>query len=202
MREMKIRSAAEGARYHRDVGPRIYSDCPVQRPRIERSREFVAKALGHLSPGSRIVELGCGTADITGPFSEKGWIVTGIECNEKSVAIARERFPKMFLYNEEIGSIRIAPADLVVMCEVLEHLADPKAEVRHWLGIANAAVISHPIDEPLDSELSAGEHQWSFSEHDLEEWFELGGMKLKEQLIFPMGSYRIGLAYGVREVST
>lgn len=87
--------------------------------------------------------------------------------------------------------------DVVVLCEVLEHLPDPARVVQQWLPWSKASVISHPLDEEENCGLSAGDHQWSFSEQDFKSWFELGGHRLVHQEIFQMGGYKIIMGMGV-----
>lgn len=94
---------------------------------------------------------------------------------------------------------RIAIARGNIREALAEHLEDPTTLVRKWLPKCKAAVISHPLDEPLDSMLAAGDHCWSFSEADLLGWFAIGGYnEIRECATFSMGQYKIGIARGLR----
>ncbi len=194
MKVLRHRNAEEGLAVHTAVEPRIYSDDAVQRDRIERARRMVRDAMGTPYHAQRIIELGCGTLDICGPFSLLNE-VHGVECNPAAVAIAAERWP-----NAKLNALTLAPesSDIVVLCEFLEHVENPSEVVSGWLPLAKRSVISHPLDGDLTGDLSAGEHQWSFSMEDFLGWFELGGHKLVEHEVFRMGGYQIVMGRGER----
>jgi 2-polyprenyl-3-methyl-5-hydroxy-6-metoxy-1,4-benzoquinol methylase len=197
MRAMKSRTILESVNHHAGLGARVYADCGVQRVRIDKARKYLSDAISALQPGKlTIVELGCGCMDISGPLSSFHEVL-GVDCNPDAIKKARELYPKAVASVDVLEEIEPFPGDVLVLCEVLEHLNDPLAMVRKWLPKFKAAVISHPIDEPLDSGLSGGDHCWSVSEQDLRDWFTVGGYWLREAEIFPMGSYKIGLARGV-----
>lgn len=198
MRQMKARTVLEGIEHHAALGVRVYADCSVQKIRIEKSRHYLKMALLELGPGPKtIVELGCGVMDISGPLSTVHEVI-GVDCNPSAIAEAQKLYPEAVGSVSAIEDVEPIPCDVVVMCEVLEHLYDPTALVKKWLPSAKACVISHPLDEPLDSGLSAGDHCWSYTEDDLRNWFVLGGHNLCEGEKFQMGSYKIGIARGVK----
>lgn len=197
---MKARTPEEGALHHIYNPVRVYADCPVQSDRIQRARRVVSKALETMVPGGHktIVELGCGCLDISGPFSGNHEVI-GVECHADAVKKARELYPQATLSQGPLWLVNPFRADVVVLCEILEHLTYPVHLVEGWLPLAEASVISHPIDEELNSPTSGGDHCWSYSETDFKKWFELGGHNLLWHEIFQMGSYRIALGYGRRK---
>jgi trans-aconitate methyltransferase len=197
MKALKQRDAEAGLEFHREIVPRIYAGDEVQRHRIGRSREMVAWCIGadySRKRGLRIVELGCGTMDISGPFS-KAHTVYGVECNEEAVRIAAERWPDAHL---NVVSLQPESCDVLILCEFLEHIPDPLSLVKAWLPLAEQVVISHPLNGDLKEDLSGGEHQWSFDAADFERWFEIGGHKLIESEVFKMEGYDIILGRGQR----
>src|SRR6202008_415509 len=60
-------------------------------------------ALAHVSPGDRLLDLGCGTGDLAADLARAGAEVTGIEVAEAAVERARGRHPDL--------DARIAPID-------------------------------------------------------------------------------------------
>jgi hypothetical protein len=190
---LKQRDAEAGLAFHQTSEARVYFDDEVQKPRIQRSREALQKSLGALK-NCRIIELGCGTLDISGPFSVEHR-VCGVECNLEAGRIACERWPGAILNNI---SLQPESCEALVLCEFLEHVADPFSIVRDWLPLAKTCVISHPLNGDLTDDLSGGEHQWSFDESDFANWFSLGGHRLIEHEVFKMGGYQIILGRGER----
>jgi SAM-dependent methyltransferase len=47
-------------------------------------------ALGGLAPGSRLLEIGCGTGQATIPLAERGFAVTAVELGPQMAAVARQ----------------------------------------------------------------------------------------------------------------
>ncbi len=198
MRQIKARSVLEGVEHHKANPVRVYERDGIQEDRIKKARRFLAMALVELGPGRKsIVELGCGTLDISGPSLPHHEVI-GVECNDGCVAKARELYPAAVVRHGVIEEVEPFRADVVVMCEILEHLEDPRKLVQAWLPLCRAAVISHPLDEALDSPLSGGDHCWSFNEDDLRGWYAISGYNMRDGEKFQMGSYTIGLSRGVR----
>ena len=190
---LQERTIHAGIAHHAAIFPRIYEADVIHLPRIERARKMVKACL----PVERIVELGSGTCDISGPFSTQSE-VRAYDCNRGALAVAVERYPSL----QRTGNIPNEPeaCDLLVLCEVLEHLPYPADLVKAWLPLAANVIISHPLNGDRDSDHSAGEHQWSFDHADFESWFELGGHELIERDCIRIGGcYDIVFGRGKRK---
>jgi len=196
MLRLKERSADLGIEHHKLNPPRIYEKDSIQWQRVVKTRRFIQRAV-ESSPKGKVIELGCGTGDLSGPTSFVRRI-TGIDCNEKSIVEARRRFPEGDWLVGDVTEYEPEDCAVVVLCEVLEHLEHPELVARAWLKKAKMCVISHPIDGDLKEDLSGGDHEWSFSEEDLHGWLGLGGHEMVEHEIFPMGQYRVGIIRGRR----
>lgn len=146
----------------------------------------------------KIIELGCGSGDVTGPFSLRDSVYTmprgeidtyGIEVLGIDVVPqalhARDRFPDMDIIISPVEGVAPMECDILVMTEFLEHVIDPEKIVRDWLPLAKWAVIGHPLDEP-DPPFEVG-HNWSYTLQDWHRWFEMGGHHAWERFLFPMG---------------
>src|SRR5512147_2128617 len=99
---IRQRDEQGGVDYHANGPSRIYANDGLQCYRIDRVRQLVERAIEE-GRKNTIVEVGCGTCDITGPLSACH-DVTGIDCNEKSLAIAKERFP-------DLHTLRASPGE-------------------------------------------------------------------------------------------
>ena len=148
----------------------------------------------------RIVELGCGAGDVSGPYaadnlfvSSRGVLDTaGIEViGIDVVPVAQEkcakRWPDMKFILSPVEDLEPIDCDILVMTEFLEHLADPVSVARAWMPHAKWAVIGHPLNEP-DPPYEHG-HAWSYTMDDFHGWFALGAMPIWEVFRFPMGYY-------------
>jgi 2-polyprenyl-3-methyl-5-hydroxy-6-metoxy-1,4-benzoquinol methylase len=187
------RTEDEQAQVHRVIPVRIYASDPMQEDRVKRAQALIAKYCPE-----DVVELGCGTGDISGPFSESGMVV-GYDIQPNAIAMAKERFPKGTWLTGNLERMQPIPCGMLVLSEVLEHLWDPYGLVKRWSPKARFMLVSHPLDEDLGlmGDMSAGEHLWSYSRSDHEELFK--GFTILESETFQMGSYTCVMSIGRRE---
>ena len=195
MKPLKKRSADQALLHHQQLDARVYAEDAIQKDRIARARKLLADVA--ILPG-QIVELGCGTGDISGPFSETHQVY-GFDCNEGAIQKAAERFPLGHWSKANIADMFVLPTDTLVLCEVLEHLENPMKLVEEWGPKAKAILISHPINGDLDHDLSGGDHQWSYDLDDFIRWFTVAGHVLTQVESFPMGGYQVAIGYGYRK---
>lgn len=86
---------------------------------------------GPIGPGTRLLDVGCGSGYTCGEFKKRGCDVVGVDLSESGVGIARRAYPDCRF---EIGSatddflavLREPAFDLIVSTEVVEHLYDPR----------------------------------------------------------------------------
>lgn len=192
--EQKSYHLADGRAPEFDVG---------QPGRIDLARMFIEKMLvKELSYRPlKIVELGCGAGDVSGPYSHndrayitpRGTIdtaeieVVGIDMVPAGAESIGRRYPDMTFIHSAVEDLEPIDCDLLVMTEFLEHVADPVAITRRWMKHARWALIGHPLNEP-DPPYEAG-HAWSYSIGDWRNWFMHNNFQVWEQVVFPMGPY-------------
>lgn len=186
---------------------RVYLEDGLQRSRIELAREVLKRIIGQLSESDdahrpkHIVELGCGACDITGFFSW-GHKVEAYECSLSGVAYVKQNWKWVDLRPMDFVKAEPVACDVLVACEVLEHLADPLALLAKWLPLAKYALISSPLKGDREGDLSGGEHVWSFDEDDFEQFAGSGGHQIVGREQLPMGGYLIQFIATKRRDST
>jgi 2-polyprenyl-3-methyl-5-hydroxy-6-metoxy-1,4-benzoquinol methylase len=80
-----------------------------------------------ISTDEAVLDIGCGYGALAHSIGEAGAKVTGIDYNEKSLDQARENFvhPNVnFVYGDVLKTEFADPFDVVVMSNVLEHIAE------------------------------------------------------------------------------
>src|SRR2546421_3060836 len=113
---------------------------------IPRQREFLVRQFVRPRKDDRILDIGCGTADLLvhlGPFKVN---YTGIEPNEAYVRYARQTWGSQGRYDFQIaaigagGLLPVAPHqyDIVLAFGVMHHLSD--VEVRELVRLAATAL--------------------------------------------------------------
>jgi 2-polyprenyl-3-methyl-5-hydroxy-6-metoxy-1,4-benzoquinol methylase len=106
--------------------------------------------LGHVRPGMRVLDVGCGEARFAAALVAAGARVTGLDVAEEPLRRARERHPGLELMCvEETGPWPLADAsfDVVWAGEVIEHVADTAAwlsELRRVLRSGGSLLLSTP----------------------------------------------------------
>ncbi len=99
------------------------------------SHDYLFPAVAQLlPPDSRIlIDVGCGNGAMTRRFSQLGYRVFGIDQSVDGIAVATKQFGeipfRLLSVYEDYRQI-VPQADIVVSCEVIEHLTNPRAMLR------------------------------------------------------------------------
>ena len=153
---MKI---AEGLRENGIVVGNAYdkygSSNPIERWLVNGFASALTELVDRVKPAS-IYEIGCGEGYWTLQWLEQGIDASGSDFSEKVINLARENVrsrgfsPSIFsarsIYNIEPGR---DSADLIVCCEVLEHLENPEAGLVSLQRVAIDHVIVSVPREPI-----------------------------------------------------
>ncbi len=121
---------------------------------LERAGEWprmrwLQKILDRLEPGSRVLDLGCGSGDPADIAVAKQHQITGVDISGAQIERARKNVPGGRFIQGDIGSLRLPPAsfDAVVSFYTLEHLPRQEhrsilARIHDWLRPAGYLLIS------------------------------------------------------------
>lgn len=182
MRRLNMRTHHEMVEYNlRDGRSPIFAE--TQASRIEMARKLAAAQL--TKEHSMIVELCCGSCDISGFFSEDH-VVTGVDVVPASRDVVAERWPRVSFIFDRVERVAAFPCDLLVLCETLEHVTDPIQLVSDWGRMAQAMLISHPLYEWPAIEPG---HVWSYDDADFNNWFTIAGMEVVDAYTYDMGPF-------------
>jgi len=186
MQRMKERSDEEQLVIHEQNNLAPVWETSAHSYRILLARRYIEKAIAGFGRRVTIIDLGVGSGDISGPFSYDHRVI-GIDLTEDSVEVCARRYPKL---EHVLSRIEDAPAiecDILVACEVLEHLPRPLETYRRFALHAGSVVIGHPLNEPDPS--TEYFHLWRYDEQDFANWFTTSGHHLVEQETFSMGGF-------------
>jgi 2-polyprenyl-3-methyl-5-hydroxy-6-metoxy-1,4-benzoquinol methylase len=106
-------------------------------------------------PAGTALEIGCGEGELSMRLAQDGWAVEGCDIAEEAVLEARKRSAAVGLsipfQTLDIRDAKIScePADLVVCCEVMEHLENPEAALEVLCSLARRYLLVSVPREPL-----------------------------------------------------
>lgn len=203
MKTMRTAAAAP-AEKHAKMAARVYMLDPVQRMRIRKAQDWFLRVWNQVEGDkichvTNVTELCCGTGEITGMFSNGFLEVRGVDISPLATRMGEILHPSMHFTKADVETLTPWSGNILVLCESLEHLKDPEKLIRQWLPQFDAVIIGHPLNEPEDSDLSNGEHQFSFDRQDFENWFPMGGHSFVQCEEFDMEHLRMVIGYGVRK---
>jgi len=154
------------------------------RPRIDRVRRYIDAAIASFDRPVTIIDLGVGSGDTSGRYSDTHRVI-GIDLTDDSRRVCADRFPRMEHILSPIETAPVEDCDILVACEVLEHLASPVQAYRRFADRSTAVVIGHPLDEPdPSSELF---HLWRYGMDDFQAWF--ADHPIVDYDVFAMGGF-------------
>lgn len=107
--------------------------------RLTAVLDAVARARGTRAPVEvPVLEVGCGTGNLSVPIAVQGYPTTGIDVDSTSVEEARARCPVAahFEVCDPLAFVPPVPPQIIVLSEVLEHVHDPRALLAHLAKIA------------------------------------------------------------------
>lgn len=106
-------------------------------------------------PAGTALEIGCGEGELSMRLANAGWDVQGCDIAEAAVMEARQRveaagllipFHTLDVFN---ANNVYEPSDLVVCCEVMEHLEDPSAALDILIGLSRRYLLVSVPREPI-----------------------------------------------------
>ncbi len=83
----------------------------------------------HLTPSSRVLDIGCGGGLLTNDLAQRGHVVTGIDLSEESLNVARRHDPTHSVQYVKANALELpfksGEFDAVMAMDILEHVSNP-----------------------------------------------------------------------------
>jgi SAM-dependent methyltransferase len=149
---------------------------PVHR----HTREDVVRVVSALGVGS-VLDAGCGSGDILAALSDLGrYELAGTDISEEALALARSRVPPTVrLEVLDLGHSALAETfDLVLSVQVVEHIVDDVAALRHLAEMSSRFVYVSTMGGRMRRSEQAIGHVRNYSRTVLRRKLELAGLEV------------------------
>ena len=93
-------------------------------------QQFFRTYLDAAPVGARVLDAGCGSGIDTGPYADR-LRVLGVDCQHDYLAHCVRTYPRAAYVRCDVGRLALSSAsvDLIILNQVIEHLADPVSAV-------------------------------------------------------------------------
>lgn len=177
----------------------------------ERCIHWLGELLRYRQPPARILELGSAHGGFVSMLRWAGYDATGLDLSPEIVAGARLRFDVPILQGPvEAQDIPPGSLDVIVLMDVLEHLGDPKATLRHCAGLLKADGLfflqtpqyregkslseMEAQNDPFLSMLVPDQHLYLFSKSSVKQLFRILGFEHVDFVPAIFSSYDMSVA--------
>lgn len=174
----------------------------VRRRMLRKKRSFVNNATG-LETGT-ILDIGSGTGHFTAEMRNAGWIVRGIEINEKARNASVENFGLHTISPSDISSLESNSFDTITLWHVLEHFNDLHSyiyEINRLLKPGGTCIIALPNINSYDAyhyghywaAYDVPRHLWHFNPDTFGFLFEGKGFRMVNIRPLPLDVFYISI---------
>jgi len=151
-----------------------------------------------------LLDFGCGTGDFLKVCQMNGWVITGIEPNQKARAMANQKLNHKVFDVAELSHLKNNSFDVITLWHVLEHLPNYREDIetlKNLLKPKGVLVIAVPNFESFDANYyqsfwaawDVPRHLWHFSQHTISKLFRDLKMKVLETKPMYFDSFYVSL---------
>lgn len=134
--------------------PKYRAKNPIQRALIRRFAHTLHGLFLDSGPFDKVLEIGVGEGFLSGYLSEKlpHTAFTGVDLAEGDIARLREKFPRITAHTGsayDLGRFSPGDFDLIMCCEVIEHLDEPGRALDEMRRLAPRRLLLSVPHEPF-----------------------------------------------------
>jgi 2-polyprenyl-3-methyl-5-hydroxy-6-metoxy-1,4-benzoquinol methylase len=167
---------------------------------LRKKRRLIISVTG-LKKGA-ILDIGSGTGYFAGTMKKTGWLVRGIEINEKARNFSMSQFKLNILTPDKIPSLEKESFDCITLWHVLEHFHDPFnyfSEISRLLKPGAVCIVALPNCNSYDAKYydrfwaawDVPRHLWHFNPHSFSLFSEKAGLSLEKLRSLPLDVFYI-----------
>lgn len=152
----------------------------------------------------QLLDIGCGTGDFLEVAQNNGWVIKGIEPNEKARTVANSKTNNAIHEIEYLKVLQPNSFDVITLWHVLEHLPNLEMHIqiiKKLLKPNGIVVIAVPNYKSYDANYykefwaayDTPRHLWHFSKTAIQKLFEKQNIKLKKIAPMIFDAYYVSL---------
>lgn len=168
-----------------------------------RRKWRILKSQTRLSNG-KLLDIGCGTGYFPHYMSKKGWLVSGIEKDEKARNFATSRLNIEVFNSDKIFHLDEKAYDCITLWHVLEHFHDPDSVIKAAgmaLKESGIIVIALPNNRSYDSihysdkwaAWDVPRHLWHFNPETIKLFLKKHGMGIVAVKRLPLDAFYVSM---------
>jgi SAM-dependent methyltransferase len=169
---------------------------------LKKKRQIVLKFTG-LNRGT-LLDIGSGTGHFISVMKKKGWVVKGIEINDRAREFSISETGLDVITPTGISSLSAGSFDCITLWHVLEHFQDPfgyASEIRRLLKPGGTCIIALPDCSSFDAlhyrefwaAYDVPRHLWHFTPATFGLFAEMTGFELKSIRNLPLDVFYISI---------
>jgi 2-polyprenyl-3-methyl-5-hydroxy-6-metoxy-1,4-benzoquinol methylase len=172
----------------------------IRRVMLLKKRGIIEKTTG-LNHGA-LLDIGSGTGHFASMMKKSGWLVTGIEINEKARTSSASNFDLQIIGPDQISGLNPASFDCITLWHVLEHFYDPNKYISDILTLlkpGGVCLVALPNSSSCDAKhygnywaaFDVPRHLWHFDPYSFSLFSRRSELKVERQLILPFDVFYI-----------
>jgi SAM-dependent methyltransferase len=169
---------------------------------LYRKRSLINKATG-LKTGS-LLDIGCGTGYFAGFMKKAGWIVTGLEKNERARNFAFKKFNLEVLEDTDLEKCKDNHFDCITLWHVFEHFHNPvnyMAVIKRLLKPGGLCIAAMPNCSSFDAQhygkywaaWDVPRHLWHFTPSTFRDFTDKNGFEITKIRSLPADVFYISI---------
>lgn len=168
-----------------------------------RKKKRIIENVTGLKKGS-LLDIGSGNGHFAGIMKKSGWLVKGIEINEKARAFSISKFGLDIIPPDLIDTLVANSFDSVTLWHVLEHFYDPFkyfSQISRLLKSGGSCLVALPNSTSYDAEYygqywaayDVPRHLWHFNPVSFKLFSEKAGFAIEEMKSLPLDVFYISV---------
>jgi SAM-dependent methyltransferase len=153
---------------------------------------------------AHILDYGCGRGDFLLAMKKRGWIITGVESDAATAAIASRLCQTNILQPEDLNDLKSESVDVITLWHVLEHihrLNETMQQLKRILKTTGRLIIAVPNHHSFDARhygnrwagYDVPRHLYHFNPKAMQYFFQRHGLQCLSRKALPLDAFYVSM---------